>query len=85
MNPGDKPDVTERVAGGHLFNISKPTCDFQFPVPPTWPDKRGFPELWVFSVSSYLRSIKDEVMKLDMPNAAHRIQSLNRLVRLADE
>ena len=85
MNPGDKPDVTERVAGGHLFSISKPTCDFQFPVPPTWPDQRGFPELWVFSVSSYLRSIKDEVMKLDMPNAAGRLRSLNRLVRLDDQ
>ena len=89
MNPGEKPDVKERVPGGHLFSISAPTCDFRFTVPATWPepDKRGFPELWVFSVSSYLRSLKDQVaeIELDMPNAASRMRSLNRLVQLADE
>ena len=89
MNPGDQPDVKKRVPGGHLFSISEPTCDFRFTVPPTWPepDKRGFPELWVFSVSSYLRSLKDEVaeIELEMPNAASRMRSLNRLVQLAEE
>ena len=38
-----------------------------------------FPELWVFSVSSYLRSIQDDTLELDMPDAAHRLRSLNCL------
>ena len=86
MNPGKKPKVKDRVRGGHLFSISEPTCDFRFTVPPTWCDKRGFPELWVFSVSSYLRSLPEgEVIEMDMPNAASRMRSLNRLVQLAEE
>ena len=37
------------------------------------------PELWVFSVSSYLRSIRDDTLELDMPDAAHRLRSLDCL------
>ena len=41
-----------------------------------------FPELWVFSVSNYLRSLLSEgviSMELEMPDAALRLRSMNRL------
>ena len=69
----------------HLFSVDNPTCNFGFPLPNTWPtpseypDAWGFQELWVFSVSSYLRSIQDASMELNMPNAAHRLRVLGRL------
>ena len=72
-------------ADSHLFRINTPTCDFPFELPNTWPNPREFPglwifsELWVFSVSSYLRSIPDTSIELDMPDAAARLQILNRL------
>ena len=68
----------------HLFRVEA-TCDFAFSLPNTWPtpseypDAWGFQELWVFSVSSYLRSIQDASIELNMPNAAHRLRVLGRL------
>ncbi len=50
----------------HLFNIPLP-------------DSEEFPEFWVFSVSSYLRSISDARIELNMPNAAHRLRTLTHL------
>ena len=38
-----------------------------------------FRELWVFSVSSYLRSVQEPTMNLDMPEAASRLGVLGRL------
>ena len=84
LGPGSRPDAQARVEGGHLFSISAPTGGFKINVPSTEPDQQGFPELWVFSVSSYLRGVTEEVMELEMPNAARRLRSLNRLVRLDD-
>ena len=66
-------------ADSHLFSMEAPSCDFPFALPGTWPRPYEFPELWVFSVSSYLRSIPDASIRLDMPDAADRIQILNRL------
>ena len=72
-------------ADSHLFRINGPTCHFPFELPGTWPDPSEFPglwilsELWVFSVSSYLRSISDTSLELDMPDAAARLQILKRL------
>ena len=72
-------------ADSHLFRINAPTCDFPFELPGKWPDPHESPdlwmfsELWVFSVSSYLRSIQNTSIELDMPNAAARLQILNRL------
>ena len=45
-------------------------------------DKRGFAELWVFSVSSYLRSVAkaQDKIALNMPIAAARLRALNRMV-----
>ena len=50
--------------------------------PASWPRTGKFNELWVFSVSSYLRSLKEPTIHLPMPNAARRIQTLNRLFSL---
>ncbi len=38
-----------------------------------------FKELWVFSVSSYLRSVQASTLELDMPEAASRLGVLRRL------
>ena len=41
-----------------------------------------FNELWVFSVSSYLRNVLDAgvgILQLDMPDTAHRLGFLNKL------
>ena len=85
IGPGDQPDKQDRAEGGHLFSISDPTCRFGFPLPPTWPAPHEFPELWVFSVSSYLRSITASQVELRMPNAARRLQTLTRLFQPAGE
>ena len=69
----------------HLFRMDDLTCNFGFPLPGTWPnpenhpDRWDFNELWVFSVSSYLRSIREARIELNMPNAARRIQILDNL------
>ncbi len=69
----------------HLFCINAPTLDFPFSLPPTWPNPYkspelwGFPELWIFSVSSYLRSVSDASIELNMPDAVARLGILSRL------
>lgn len=66
----------------HLFSMPNPTCKFSFEHPATWPslsEFREFPYLWVFSVSSYLRSIPDAYIELEMPIAADRLRILGRL------
>ena len=56
--------------------------DHLFPVTarrPHYPDFPKFPEpteLWVFSVSGYLRSLTDDTIDLSMPNAARRLRAL---------
>ena len=70
-------------ADDHLFSIPV-TYNFPFGPPKTWPDlhtTRKFRKLWVFSVSSYLRSLKDAHIHLHMPNAAHRLQALDAMFR----
>ncbi len=66
-------------ADNHLFKVENPTLDFPFDLPTSWPRPYGFPELWFFSVSSYLRSICDVSIELDMPDASLRLQILNSL------
>ena len=76
-----------RAKGGHLFSVPNPTCDFSFDVPASWEGhERCFPELWVFSVSSYLRSLAKvrETVELEMPIAEARLVALNRILALSD-
>ena len=65
-----------KKAGHHLFSVKacRPQPKFlEFPkfCEPT--------ELWVFSVSSYLRSLTDATISLPMPNAARRMRTMNRI------
>lgn len=62
----------------HLFSIPV-TYNFPFDWPTSWPKTRKFNELWVFSASSYLRSLSEDNVQLTMPNAAHRLRVLNQL------
>ena len=60
-----------------LFQVS--SCLFQDPTRPSPPDC-DFGELWVFSISSYLRSLEQETIALKMPIAAARLRILDRLL-----
>ena len=63
------PIAPECEPDRHLFQVStNPTCRFR--------------ELWVFSISSYLRSIRESEFCLKMPIATKRLRILNRLFRL---
>ena len=65
------PIAPESEPDSCLFKVStNPSC--------------GFNELWVFSISSYLRSIRKSKICLRMPIAAKRLQILNSLFQLSD-
>jgi hypothetical protein len=49
---------------------------FEHPAPPN----TGFERILFFSMSSFLRSVEEETIELDMPNAIARISWLGRLV-----
>ena len=75
LGPRDKPDE-------HLFRIKKPTRDFPFDRPASWADASYHDsELWVFSVSSYLRGLDVDTIELHMPIAAQRLSILSQLFR----
>ena len=74
--------------GGHLFRIANPGYVFPFTAPESWSTDEPFQELWIFSVSSYLRSLRDNnihELELPMPDAASRIRALRRLVKVLIE
>ena len=70
-----------RVAGDHLFTVERPEYGERGRVPRTWPaEQENFDELWVFSVSSYLRSLDPkENLDLEMPNAVFRWQAMSAM------
>ena len=72
-----------RVAGDHLFSVERPEYRVRGRVPRTWPaEQENFDELWVFSVSSYLRSLEPkEYLDLDMPNAVSRWRAMNAMCK----
>ena len=75
LGPQDKPDE-------HLFHIEKPTCNFAFNRPASWANVSYHDsELWVFSVSSYLRSLSCNTIDLEMPTARRRFSLLSHLFR----
>ena len=71
------------LADSHLFKVDV-RYDFPFRRPDNWPDKGTFlefPALWVFSVSSYLRSLPSESkISLKMPTVIDRYDILGRLL-----
>ena len=80
-----KSQGKQRVKGGHLFSVANPSANFPPSVYSSWPEKCDFPDLWVFSVTSYLRSVKQNKIELRMPQAAGRLRALAELVQLADD
>ena len=73
------PMAPECNPDSFLFQV--PSCLFQHPTRPR-PPHCDFGELWVFSISSYLRSIVDKEPKicLEMPIAAARLKILDGLL-----
>ena len=69
------PDKAE----DHLFCIEEPSYDCPLELRQKWSEGNRFTELWVFSVSSYLRNLPVAKLELCMPNAANRLQILGRL------
>lgn len=67
----------------HLFKVDV-SYDFPFRLPGNWPDVGAFPKfhaLWVFSVSSYLRSLPPgSKIDLRMPAVVDRHDILGRLL-----
>ena len=63
----------------HLFSVNASTREFPFKVPDSWTGYCKVPELWVFSVSSYLRSVREATIELSMPVGIRRLQILNEL------
>lgn len=51
---------------------------FEHPAPP----QSGFQRVLFFSMSAFLRTVKEETLDLNMPNAIARISWLNRLVQM---
>ena len=88
--PGDEVEKRDEVAEGHLFSVSNVTYDFPFVAPWTWDSEGNFDQVWFFSMSSYLRSIRHKTvkpleLKLKMPRAANKVQALMRLVQVPTE
>ena len=85
VGPNVQTAMQPQGSGGHLFTIANPSYDFPFVVPASWPERHPFSELWVFSVSSYLRSIEQDKLKLKMPIAASRMKAVTRLAETVDD
>ena len=67
--------------GGHLFKVENPRLLYEFEGSPNAQPARDFPWLVVFSMSIYLRNLLPEGrVELAMPDAAVRIETLERLV-----
>ena len=80
----EEAGVKHIVDGGHLFRINQPG-NTPYPQPRGRPRLvMNFKELWVFSVSSYFRSLLDsgkQQIKLDMPEAKARLDFLKNIVQ----
>ena len=85
LGPSHTLQRQDQVTGGHLFKMTDVSYQFSFPKPHSWKITPKFTELWVFSVSSYLRSIRNENcthLQLPMPNASQKIRALRRVVQI---
>ena len=79
-----KDDGIEHIVDdGHLFRVNEPSS-IPYPQSPDRPTLvMDFKELWVFSVSSYFRSLLDSgesKIRLNMPEAQARLGFLNKIV-----
>ena len=82
LGPSDPSQRVDQVDGGHLFTMTDVSYRFSFRKPRSWKINPKFTELWVFSVSTYLRSIRSGIrgpLELTMPNASKKMQALLRV------
>ena len=84
LGPSLQSEHENQAEGGHIFSLPRPQLQFEFEVSDTAVPMYPFPELWVFSVSSYLRSLSQPIIQLEMPNALARLHVLNRLTNLLE-
>ena len=70
------PMAPKKNPNSFLFQV--PSCQFQDPT--RSPPDCGFGELWVFSISSYLRSLEQATIALKMPIAAAKLRRLDLLL-----
>ena len=85
LGPSASSQRVDQVDGGHLFKVTNVSYQFTFPKPHSWKINPKFTELWVFSVSSYLRSIRSEIscpLELTMPDASKKIRALLRVAQV---
>ena len=88
IRPKDHSQKQDHIEGDHLFKVSGVTYNFGFPKPQSWKINPKFTELWVFSISSYLRSIRNEIsgqLEFPMPNATKNMQALLRVVQVPSQ
>ena len=88
IRPKDRTQRHDQVEGGHLFKVTGVTYNFGFQKPQSWETNPKFIELWVFSISSYLRSIRSKCpnqLKLPMPIASNKMQALQRVAQITRE
>ena len=88
LRPKDHSQRQDQVEGGHLFKVTDVTYQFPFRKPSSWIINPKFGELWVFSISSYLRSIKDEIsgqLDLPMPIASNKMRALQCVVQVPSQ
>ena len=85
LGPSGTSQRHDQVDGGHLFKVTDVTYQFKFRKPHSWKINPKFAELWVFSVSSYLRSLRNHLsgpLELSMPNASDKMRALLRVAQV---
>ena len=88
IGPCDPAQRSDQVDGGHLFKVGEVGYQFTFRKPHSWKINPKFTDLWVFSVSSYLRSVRNDLtgpLELTMPNASQKTRALLRVARVPPE
>ena len=88
VGPEDRSNREDQVDGGHLFKVTKVSYDFPFTAPEYCKSDPKFTELWVFSISSYLRSIRNKAPRLlefQMPNASKKMRALLRVAPVSSK
>ena len=85
IGPKDHSQRQDQIEGGHLFKVTGVTYNFRFRKPHSWKFNPKFTELWVFSISSYLRSIRNKIpssLELPMPTASNKMRALLRVANI---
>ena len=83
-----KSNIKIDATDDHLFRMRNVTYVFPFTGTTGWGFGQQFQDPWVFSVSSYLRNLRNNGtrrLELEMHAAASRMQAFHRSVEMPDE